>query len=645
MVWPTSVATDSDLFVAKNNLFTTLNGAIDASTTTVILTDASSFPTAGYVTVDTEAIKYTGKAGNTLTGVTRGSDGTTATSHANGAFVFHFLVANHHNVLKDEIKSLEQNLSDRIGTGTGSLKVKGPEPWLDVTAYGLVGDGSTDNTSALQTLLTGISQDSTIYFPAGDFKINGAVTYSGVHDLRLIGAGKNASRIHQFSSTSDTFIMATDAHVEFEHLWIKNQPVPTAGSGIKFSGNLAQVNAPIVSKCRIEGQWQGVICTRTNQFLIIGNDFVNHVTDGIFANDPDSNDSAIVSNFLGTSISGVNSGIQMTKSPGLRICANKVLGFKYGLLVSLEETTSTVNVTGNSFENQATAGIQLQLSVAAKTIGSVAITGNEFAQHPTCIFVSNNGAFIDNVCITGNTFGAFTTGIDIRGGTRFTVVGNDFSGGTTGISTTGALVVTGGSNGFTSVTTPFSGNDAALTSRGATGAPSHSFAEDTDIGMWSPGANILGWSVNGAEGMRLNTTGLEVNTTLAVGATSAAYKAVIQDSSKNLYLKQTNADNGWIIGAADADGKLHIFRRGEGGSPSDNERITVETDGRVGVGGTANANAILDLQSTTKPFMPPRMTTTQRDAVASPTAGMVIYNSTTNKLNVYTTAWEAVTSV
>jgi len=66
---------------------------------------------------------------------------------------------------------------------------------------------------------------------------------------------------------------------------------------------------------------------------------------------------------------------------------------------------------------------------------------------------------------------------------------------------------------------------------------------------------------------------------------------------------------------------------------------------RITVGATGgNANAILDLTSTTKAFMPPRMTTTERNAIPSPTAGMVIYNATTNKLNVYTTAWEAVTS-
>jgi len=40
----------------------------------------------------------------------------------------------------------------------------------------------------------------------------------------------------------------------------------------------------------------------------------------------------------------------------------------------------------------------------------------------------------------------------------------------------------------------------------------------------------------------------------------------------------------------------------------------------------------------------PRMTTTVRDAL-TPTTGMVIYNTSTNKLNVHTgSAWEAVTS-
>ena len=68
---------------------TTLNGAIDASTTTIVLTSATQFPNTGtsFVLIGTEMIQYTGVSGNTLTGVTRGARGTTAASHSDGATV------------------------------------------------------------------------------------------------------------------------------------------------------------------------------------------------------------------------------------------------------------------------------------------------------------------------------------------------------------------------------------------------------------------------------------------------------------------------------------------------------------------------------------------------------------------------------
>jgi hypothetical protein len=70
------------------------------------------------------------------------------------------------------------------------------------------------------------------------------------------------------------------------------------------------------------------------------------------------------------------------------------------------------------------------------------------------------------------------------------------------------------------------------------------------------------------------------------------------------------------------------------------------TSGTVGFGtSTPSEKALLDLTSTTKGFLPPRMTTVQRDAITSVPAGLMIYNTTTNKLNFYNgSAWEAVTS-
>ena len=69
-------------------------------------------------------------------------------------------------------------------------------------------------------------------------------------------------------------------------------------------------------------------------------------------------------------------------------------------------------------------------------------------------------------------------------------------------------------------------------------------------------------------------------------------------------------------------------------------------NGRLGIGVAAvDASAKLEIESTTEGFLPPRMTTTQRDAISTPAAGLIIYNTTTNKLNFYNgSAWEAVTS-
>jgi hypothetical protein len=57
------------------------------------------------------------------------------------------------------------------------------------------------------------------------------------------------------------------------------------------------------------------------------------------------------------------------------------------------------------------------------------------------------------------------------------------------------------------------------------------------------------------------------------------------------------------------------------------------------LGGSSVTDTILSLNTTTKAFLPPRLTTTQRDAIGTPVAGMMIYNDTTSTLNIYTTSW------
>ena len=66
----------------------------------------------------------------------------------------------------------------------------------------------------------------------------------------------------------------------------------------------------------------------------------------------------------------------------------------------------------------------------------------------------------------------------------------------------------------------------------------------------------------------------------------------------------------------------------------------------VAISGTSSVpdpSAMLDIQSTTGGLLIPRMSTTQRNTIASPVAGLLVFNTTTNQLNFNTSAgWTAV---
>ncbi len=76
------------------------------------------------------------------------------------------------------------------------------------------------------------------------------------------------------------------------------------------------------------------------------------------------------------------------------------------------------------------------------------------------------------------------------------------------------------------------------------------------------------------------------------------------------------------------------------------EAMRIDSSSNVGIGTTANASAILDVQSTTKGFRLPNMTTTQKNAIPSPAAGLMVFDTTLSKACVYSgAAWQTITSI
>ena len=122
--YPGSLDDDASLISAANNVQTTLDGALaddtqgnNAQATDIDITDASNFPIAGYITVGSEIIHYTGKTTNKLNGITRAADNSTRAAHADDVPVLLYVIAKHHNQLKDAIVAVETELgTDPAGT-------------------------------------------------------------------------------------------------------------------------------------------------------------------------------------------------------------------------------------------------------------------------------------------------------------------------------------------------------------------------------------------------------------------------------------------------------------------------------------------------------------------------------------------------
>jgi hypothetical protein len=123
---------------------------------------------------------------------------------------------------------------------------------------------------------------------------------------------------------------------------------------------------------------------------------------------------------------------------------------------------------------------------------------------------------------------------------------------------------------------------------------------------------------------------------------STAVLSIVSGNTSNasaINFSDTDAEKAGSIGYAHTSDAMTFLT-------ASTERMRITSAGNVGIGTSSpSASAILDAQSTTKGVRMPNMTTTEKNAIASPAAGLMVYDTTLAKLCVYTTAWETITSL
>lgn len=178
---------------------------------------------------------------------------------------------------------------------------------------------------------------------------------------------------------------------------------------------------------------------------------------------------------------------------------------------------------------------------------------------------------------------------------------------------------------------------------GAVGTPSYTFTGDLNTGIFSPAADTIAFVEGGAEAMRINSSGnvgIGTNAPLARITVAAADGIVglISGATRAMRFATDSVES--TIEGVDNTGLASFQQFKIGGSAvrfttEGTERMRITSAGNVGIGtNSPSAAAQLDVVSTTRGFLPPRMTTAERNLIATPPNGLMLYNTSTDKLQV-----------
>jgi hypothetical protein len=285
---------------------------------------------------------------------------------------------------------------------------------VSVKDFGAVGDGTTDDTAAMQAAH---NSGKLIYYPAGNYNFT---SISMTHGGGIVGAGPELTKlwVNTASSTTGNSISYVSPTTEIcgplfrdFSIYVNGGTPKTDGAFLYVQGNNASsftYGLYVENVYFYQGGYNHLQLINQVRYIITGCTFVNYSNWGLSLDNPanpDAGDGTITSCFFNTAIvSGATIGFVLNGAGGTRFVNNKILGGNYCIDVFLTHNTNSADlfIQNNSLEADQIACINInRASGATAAIGPIQIQDNEFGG-PYGILSNPSASFITGMLITGN---------------------------------------------------------------------------------------------------------------------------------------------------------------------------------------------------------------------------------------------------
>lgn len=319
--------------------------------------------------------------------------------------------------------------------------------WFNVKTYGATGDGSTDDTSAINAAIAAwnAAGAGVLYVPAGTYRVTGALTTvtasgsifgDGPGSWSAAGSLFGGSSIIECESAT-AVLFTLNGGTRVEGLSILN----TAGSAASAGAAIHVVNGSVyrqrvmVEDCFFEGFYDTIDVQTNSTFYMSNVGIANGERYGVRIRNTLEVDAggAVISGcaFVGEAQAGY-AGIFIESSGGNKIIGTTVNNWgDYGILLVAAADSSILLIGQCSIENYQADAIQLDANGHAYSL--VTITGCQFGQYGNGTGHAILTDEVDDISISGCVFRASTgtpTAVSLNNGTRGYVgpmVNNGFS--------------------------------------------------------------------------------------------------------------------------------------------------------------------------------------------------------------------------